>query len=255
MKQRHDEAYVLGTSELGEADLIVTLLAEHAGRVRGVAPSARKSRRRFGGALEPMTRVRASWTEKDGRDLHRIEALETARSYATMQADPQIQATCAVFCEVGAAIAREGQADSRGFRLLGVLLEALEAGLDPWIAVRYFEFWMLRLHGVLPDPNVCASCARALSADDPSFVLAGEGMRCAECARAERKGRQLTSADRRFLVAASALPPSRMAAHLEATRPRGALEDFLRGALEAFVERRFRTYRHLRAATREKPAP
>jgi len=59
VKQRRDEAYVLGTSELGEADLIVTLLSEQHGRVRGVAASARKSRRRFGGAVDPMTRVSA----------------------------------------------------------------------------------------------------------------------------------------------------------------------------------------------------
>src|SRR3990172_5379475 len=115
MKQRHDEAYVLGTHELGEADLIVTLLAEQAGRVRGVARSARKSRRRFGGALEPMTRVRASWVEKEGRELHRSECLEMARSSATMQADPAVHAACAVFCELGSAVAREGQADPNTF--------------------------------------------------------------------------------------------------------------------------------------------
>ena len=35
----------------------MTLLAEHHGRVRGVGTSARKSRKRFGGALDPLTRA------------------------------------------------------------------------------------------------------------------------------------------------------------------------------------------------------
>ena len=49
LQRQQDEAYVLTTQELGEADLIVTLLAEHHGKVRAVARSARRSRRRFGG--------------------------------------------------------------------------------------------------------------------------------------------------------------------------------------------------------------
>jgi hypothetical protein len=73
VRHRTDQAYVLATQELGEADLIMTLLCEHTGLVRGVAPSARKSRKRFGGTLEPMTRVRATWNGKEGRELHRIK--------------------------------------------------------------------------------------------------------------------------------------------------------------------------------------
>ena len=67
MKERKDEAYVLTTREIGETDLIVSLLAERRGKVRGVARGARKSRKRFGGLLEPMTRVRAVWVEKEVR--------------------------------------------------------------------------------------------------------------------------------------------------------------------------------------------
>ncbi len=252
MRHRQDEAYVLGTHDLGEADLIVTLLAENSGRVRGVAPSARKSRRRFGGALEPLTRVRATWSEKDGRELHRIDSLETARSHATMQSDPAIQATCAVFCEVAAAVARDGEADPKAFRLLGALLEALEVGLDCWVAVRYFEFWMLRLHGLLPDLSRCTGCGRALGDENAVRVVAAEGLICPACAKGTgTSGRTLSRTDRAFLFAAAVEPPARMGAHLEAARPDGALESFLRGTLETFVERRFRTYRHLRVATRE----
>jgi DNA repair protein RecO (recombination protein O) len=256
VRQRQDEAYVLGTHELGEADLIVTLLSENSGRVRGVAASARRSRRRFGGALEPMTRVRARWVEKEGRELHRIESLETARSFASMQSDPGSQAACAVFCEVAAALAREDQADPMAFRLVGAVLEALEDGLDPWVAVRYFEFWMLRLHGLLADPSRCTACGAGISSDEPAVATAGEGVRCAGCARqAGIPGRALARSDRSFLAAAAALPPSRMSEHAAAARPGGALDELLRGSVEAFVERRFRTYRHLAAATRPHGGP
>ncbi len=246
VRQNTDDAYVLGTHELGEADLIVTLLAEHAGRVRGVAASARRSRRRFGGTLEPLTRVRASWVEREGRDLHRIESLDLLRSYAPMQSEPARQAACAVVAEIVRSATREGQADPAVFRLVGAVLDALESDADPWVAVRYFEHWMLRLLGVLGDLAACARCGGALDRG-ASWVAEGGELRCPRCAReAGSKAVKLAPEAWAFLDAASVLPPARMGAHGEAARPGGSLEVLLRGALEAFIERPLRTYRHLR---------
>jgi DNA repair protein RecO (recombination protein O) len=55
MALRESEAIVLRTYPMREADLLVTLLTRAEGKVRGVARSAKKSKRRFGGALEPLT--------------------------------------------------------------------------------------------------------------------------------------------------------------------------------------------------------
>ena len=58
------EAVVLRTWPIHEADQIVSLFTRAQGRIKGVAKAASKSRRRFGGALEPMTWVMASYVEK-----------------------------------------------------------------------------------------------------------------------------------------------------------------------------------------------
>lgn len=250
MGRRYDDAYVLGTQRMGEADLLVTLLAENAGRVRGVAAWARKSRRRFGGTLDPLTRVRAEWTEREGRELHRIDSLDLSRSYATMQSDPATQAACAVIAEVAVAVATEGEADPKGFRLLGAVLDALERGLDPWVAVRYFEFWTLRLHGLLAGLSSCPSCGRELSANAERRVDSHGVVRCLTCDRAEGgQGRGLRRDDLAFLSAAAESLPGSLQRFAGSSRPGGALEALLRGGLEAFAERTFRTYRHLVRAT------
>lgn len=242
---------MVDTHELGEADLIVTLVAERAGRVRGVAPSARKSRRRFGGALEPLTRVHASWVEREGKDLHRIESLEPTHSYAAMQSEPARQAACAILAEIATATSREEQPDPDAFRLMGAVLDALEAGLPVWTAVRYFELWQLRLHGVLPDLSECESCGKGFEAADDRFVETGEGLRCASCARASaRPSVRLAPDDLAFLRAAVKRSPGKMTSFETVSRPGGALEALLKGSLEAFVEKRLRTYRHLAAAER-----
>ena len=66
------EAIVLRTWPIREADQIVALFTREFGKVKGVAKSAAKSRRRFGGALEPMTHVRASFVEKPRQELVRL---------------------------------------------------------------------------------------------------------------------------------------------------------------------------------------
>jgi DNA repair protein RecO (recombination protein O) len=248
VKQRRDEAYVLGTSELGEADLIVTLLAEHHGRVRGVGASARKSRRRFGGALQPMTHVVASWVEREGRELHRIESLEPLRSFAAMQSDPARQAACAVLCEITAAIVRDEQPEEKTFRLLGAVLAALEGGLHPWLAVRYAEYWTLKLHGVLPDLAHCGRCGEPFSTSGLRWAVGGSGFLCRRCPK-EVGAAVFRSGDLAALAALAKNLPHALHLPHDVARPSGALEVLLRGSIEAFAERTFRSYRHLRAAT------
>jgi len=241
--RRTDEAFVLDTRVLGEADLIVVLLTEQHGGVRAVARSARSSRRRFGGVLEPMTRVHAVWHELDGRELHRLDEVEARRSFAQMQSDPLRQAACAVMSEVCGAFSQEGQADPEEFRLLGAVLEALEQGQSPLSLLRYFEYWTLRVHGLLPDFDICVACGRPLPGGRSVRAAPGRGLLCRTCPREERETR-LGAADRSYLQQLRRLPPARIA---EAGRPGPAVETLLRGALESFAERSFRSYRHFRA--------
>src|SRR3954453_20945255 len=63
------DALILRTYKLGESDRIVVFLTRDRGKKRGVAKNARQSRRRFGGALEPMTCGRVTYRERERRDL------------------------------------------------------------------------------------------------------------------------------------------------------------------------------------------
>lgn len=247
--ERKDEAFLLASHPLGEADLILTFLSEHAGRLRGVAKSARKSRKRFGGSIEPMSRVRVRWFQKSGRDLQRIDSLELVESYAEMQSDPAIQAACAVLAEIAGKLSREDEGDPKVFRLVGAVLDALRGGQDIWTVVRYFEIWMLRLHGLLPELDACAGCRRPLAGRTAWATEGGEGVLCGDCkGEASGRVRKLDRHDLAFLAVCGKRPPAEIGPGDETVRPGGSVEWMLRSSLEHFVERGFRTYRHLRAA-------
>jgi len=247
--RQQDEAFVLGTHSLGEADRIVTFFTGSHGKLRAVARGAARSRRRFGGLLEPLTRVRVSWVEREGRDLQRLEGLEPVRSFAAMQSEPVRQAACAVLAEIVASFAHEGQSDAEEFRLLAAVLDALEGGGKAAVLVRYFEYWTLKIHGLLPDVGECAACGKGLSGGGGRRVAPGQGVLCGDCPRldGEPEGR-LSVADLAFLDVARHSHPTRLPEETGSVGP--GLELLLRGTLEAFVERRFRAYRHLKSAAR-----
>src|SRR6201999_2730271 len=74
------EAVVLRTWPVHESDLIVSFFSREHGRVKGLAKAALKSRKRFGGALEPMTVARAWFVHRPKQDLFRLAQLERLRS-------------------------------------------------------------------------------------------------------------------------------------------------------------------------------
>jgi len=52
-----DNAVVIRTQKLGEADRIVTLFSREHGRIRAVAKGVRRTKSKFGARLEPGTAV------------------------------------------------------------------------------------------------------------------------------------------------------------------------------------------------------
>jgi DNA repair protein RecO (recombination protein O) len=52
-----DEAVVLRTHKLGEADRIITMLSRRHGKIRAVAKGVRRTTSKFGARLEPFSHV------------------------------------------------------------------------------------------------------------------------------------------------------------------------------------------------------
>jgi len=156
MRTHVADAIVLRTYRYGEADRIVVFLTEDRGKKRGVAKNATKSRRRFGGALEPFTRGRVSYVEREGRELvrlDRIDPLDSPMRAASGRTDDdaaQLLGHASYFAELLDEWAPDAMANERLFRLGASVGEALCRGGSVECLARYFEYWLLRLEGVYP---------------------------------------------------------------------------------------------------------
>lgn len=143
------EAIILRTYKLGEADRIVVFLTRDRGKRRGVAQGARRMRSRFGGALEPLTRVAVTYFERESRELVSLNYAEPLSSPLwSVRADAL--GHTGYFAELIDECALEGDADDRLYRLGSSVVDALAAGVAVEPLARYFEYWLLRLQGVYP---------------------------------------------------------------------------------------------------------
>jgi DNA repair protein RecO (recombination protein O) len=158
------DALILRTYALGESDRIVVFLTRDRGKKRGVAKNAKQSRRRFGGALEPMTCGRVSYLEKERRDLVFLHYVEPTRS-PLAAADGDAFGHAGYFAELIDEWAQDNDPNETLYRLGASVVEAITAGVPIDPLARYFEFWLLRLQGVYQaDPRASFDARAAIDA-------------------------------------------------------------------------------------------
>ena len=161
MALKESEAIVLRTYPLRESDLLVTLFTRMEGKVKGVARAAMKSRRRFGGALEPLTYVRAFYDDRERQELARLDSCEVIESPMATEVSYPRAAALAHVAELLDELMPDREASDAVFRLSLAVLQELR-GRALWMPLTYFELWMTRLMGFLPEFSECAVCGRAL---------------------------------------------------------------------------------------------
>ncbi len=250
------EAVVLRTWPVQEADLIVSFFTRDYGRMRGIAKSALKSRKRFGGALEPMTLARAWFAERPRQELVRLDQLEIVRSPLSAPVDPARMAALSLYAELLDEALPERDPQDAVFRLTVSVLEQTAAiepepsafrpgepataqARQPWMALTYFSLWMTRLMGLLPDLGRCIVCGEALQPDGIWFSSHADGLCCALHAHGaahelSADSWQLAQRILRSPIAAFAVEPW--------PRRRGRdLRRFAMGTLERHLERKLRS--------------
>jgi DNA repair protein RecO (recombination protein O) len=179
MPLKQSEAIVLRTYPLHEADLLVTLFTRLEGKLKGVAKAAKKSRRRFGGALEPLTCVRVFWEDRERRELARIDSCEVLASPLASQVDyPRIVALGHV-AEMLDEMLPEREVNDAIYRLAISVLANLNSNAI-WMPVTYFQLWLVRLMGFLPELGACIVCGRGLEGQRAWFHALADGLMCAE---------------------------------------------------------------------------
>ena len=71
------------------------------------------------------------------------------------------------------------EANDAVFRLTLAVLGSLRSE-DIWLAVTYFDLWLARLAGFLPELSICTACGRELNGTRAYYHALADGLMCAE---------------------------------------------------------------------------
>ena len=178
------EALVLRTYNFGEADKIVVCLTHTAGLIRAVAKGCRKLKSRFGASLEPFTLARITYYQKEHQELVSLNHTEIVKSHFDLSGQAETLTGLAYMGDLVIEFSPPYEANEHLFRMVKACLDAIcESQSDLQVILRYFEIWLLKLEGYLPDMRRCGECHRAFDQQEVTFVNTDLVFRCRACSQ------------------------------------------------------------------------
>jgi DNA repair protein RecO (recombination protein O) len=175
-----DDAIVLRTHKLGEADRIVTMLTKNHGKVRAVAKGVRKTSSRLGARVEPF--MLADVQLYEGRNLDIVSQVETREPYARrIVADYALYTAATAMVETADKLVdHEKEPAYQQFRLLhGALGSLSRREHDPGSLLDSFLLRSLAVAGYAPSFDECAVCGKP--GPHRAFAIAEGGVVCEDC--------------------------------------------------------------------------
>lgn len=175
-----DDAVVLRTHKLGEADRIITLLTKHHGQIRAVAKGVRRTSSRFGARLEPF--MVADLQLVSGKTLDIVTQAVAKGAYGgNIAADYGRYTVAAAMTETAERLTDvDGEAGTAQYNLLVGALASLSR--DEHSAGLILDSYLLRAlatGGWAPSFTDCARCGSP--GPHTAFSAPVGGMVCGNC--------------------------------------------------------------------------
>jgi DNA repair protein RecO (recombination protein O) len=174
-------AFILRLDPLSEKDLVAALLTKDSGLLRAVVKGAR-GRSKRAAALQLLTEVAVTIYRREGQELGRVESIEIVRSSFALACRPESAMLLPYVAESVMTFVPDSEPGGEVYRLTRHVLDALEEGIAPLLVTRYFEVWMLRFAGLLPEGRACALCGEPLGTGSVRLDPEIPGFVCAACA-------------------------------------------------------------------------
>jgi DNA repair protein RecO (recombination protein O) len=174
-----DEAVVLRTHKLGEADRIVTMLTRQHGKVRAVAKGVRRTASKFGARLEPF--MVADVQLYEGRSLDIITQAESLGSYgAQITADYPSYTAASAMVETADKLTESEVSLQQYLLLVGALRSLARKEHGASLTLDSYLLRALSMAGWAPSFQDCSRCGAV--GDHSAIVVQLGGVVCDNCA-------------------------------------------------------------------------
>jgi DNA repair protein RecO (recombination protein O) len=250
------EGFTLRRTDYGEADRILTLFTPTYGKTRAIAKGVRKTKSRLAGHLEPFTRSQMLLAM--GRDLDIVTQAEGRERFERLSADFWSATAAWYIAELVDRFLEDADPHPRLYALFVETLRRLDAQASEadharsWLALRYFELWLLGELGYRPGLHHCVGCDQPLRPEDQGYSPEMGGALCTDCMRYGARRLSLPALKVLRLLQTtewSALPRLRLEPALQAE-----IEATLQATIRYHLERDLKSWSFLQLAPQNTPS-
>jgi len=182
MPQYKNPAVVLYSLDFAEWDKLVTFFTRDFGKLKGIAKGAKRSVKRFGSGLEPLTYITLSFVEKERSSLVRLDHCEIIEPYTRIHDDVLRVGYASYLGELINEMVAEREANKGLFKLFISFLYLLNKPSFREEFIRIFELRLLALAGYQPELRRCVICRREVKGErEHRFNLNRGGLVCSDC--------------------------------------------------------------------------
>jgi DNA repair protein RecO (recombination protein O) len=191
------EAIVLGRTDFGEADRILTLYTPKLGKLRVIAKGVRRPNSRLGPHLEYFCRSQLMLAK--GRELDVVTSAETLDGHVALRSNLDALGHASHMAELLNRLTEDRQEQEAAFDLLVQSLQVLCKGIDPFVVTRYYELALTKLLGYRPEMYSCVGCQSKIEAEPNALSPRLGGLLCPNCVGLDSRARVLSVNGQKFL--------------------------------------------------------
>jgi len=189
-KLYRSEAIVVRSTNIGEADKIVTIYTPGRGKLRVVAKGVRRTTSRMSGNVERFRQCKLLIAK--GRNLDIITQSETINTFSNICNSLDLFAYACAGLELLDKLTEDELENYPVYSLLTEFLKALDGGLDPIMTSRAYELHLLGYLGYRPQLTRCVRCNADLEPVMNYFSPEMGGALCPPCGQIERRSAEVS---------------------------------------------------------------
>jgi DNA repair protein RecO (recombination protein O) len=158
------DAIIIKTVNYKETDKILTLFTLKLGIISVIAKGARKSMKRFGGALEPFALFEAVIQTSKKNSLHALQEAKTKKTYLGLATDLKKLSSAAYILEMVNITINSETEESRMFKLVIDTMEILNSSekINIRATVISYSLRLLSMNGFQVSTSLCGICGKQL---------------------------------------------------------------------------------------------
>lgn len=155
-----DKGIVVGSQNLNEADVIITLISEYSFKKKLIIKGLKKSKKRAIAASEPGSYVDLEYYNKDSVEILYVKDISIIDRFEKIKSMYGGYLLTVYICELVDRILQDKEDSRKIFNMLNSFMKNLELQKYSPVILPYIKIKLMSLNGIIPVSFNCSNCGK-----------------------------------------------------------------------------------------------